>query len=50
MITMYNCSKAGVDTIDEMSGIYSTSRGSRWWPLVLFYRMFDVAGINAQMI
>lgn len=50
IITMYNMTKAGVDTVDEMCATYSTSRRCRRWPLVLFFRLLDIAGINAQII
>lgn len=50
IITMYNLTKTGVDTVDEMCGTYSTSRKCRRWPLVLFYRVLDIAGINAQIV
>lgn len=50
IITLYNLTKAGVDTVDEMCGTYSTSRKCRRWPLVLFFRLLDIAGINSQVI
>jgi hypothetical protein len=50
IVTYYNSTKSGVDVIDEKCGTYSTSRRCRRWPLVLFYRLLDIAGINAQVI
>jgi len=50
IILFYNNSKTGVDTIDEMCSTYSVLRKVRGWPLVLFFRLIDLAGINAQVI
>lgn len=50
IITFYNSTKSGVDVVDEKCGTYSTSRRCLRWPLVLFYRLLDIAGINAQVI
>ena len=46
----YNATKGGVDTVDQMCSSYSTSRITRRWPLALFYRHLDIAGINANII
>nr|XP_022903858.1 piggyBac transposable element-derived protein 4-like [Onthophagus taurus] len=46
----YNATKGGIDTVDQMCSVYSTSRITRRWPLVLFYRHIDIAGINANVI
>lgn len=46
----YNATKGGVDTVDQMCASYTTSRISRRWPLALFYRHLDIAGINANII
>lgn len=50
IITFYNQTKSGVDVVDEKCGTYSTSRRCLRWPLVLFYRLLDIACINAQVI
>uniref|UniRef100_A0A1B6E2X5 PiggyBac transposable element-derived protein domain-containing protein n=1 Tax=Clastoptera arizonana TaxID=38151 RepID=A0A1B6E2X5_9HEMI len=50
VITFYNNTKSGVDIVDKKCGTYSTSRRSNRWPLVLFYRLLDIAGVNAQII
>ena len=47
---MYNSTKAGVDVVDQMCTSYSTSRRTRRWPLVLFFRLLDIAGINSQIV
>ncbi|XP_018566451.1 piggyBac transposable element-derived protein 4-like [Anoplophora glabripennis] len=46
----YNATKGGVDTVDQMCASYSTSRITRRWPLALFFRHLDIAGINANII
>ena len=50
IIKMYNLTKTGVDTVDEMCTTYSTAWKSRRWPLTLFFCLLDIAGINAQVI
>ena len=50
IITFYNATKGGVDTVDEMCGTYSVARKSNRWPLTLFYFLLNVSGINSQII
>ncbi|XP_050293794.1 uncharacterized protein LOC126734284 [Anthonomus grandis grandis] len=50
IITFYNSTKSGVDTVDQLCATYNTSRNSRRWPLTIFFRLLDVAGINARII
>jgi hypothetical protein len=49
IITTYNFTKGGVDTVDQLCATYTVSRNSRW-PLTVFYALLNVAGINAQVI
>lgn len=46
----YNATKGGVDTIDQMARRFSTKRGTRRWPLSMFYTLLDIVGINAYSI
>lgn len=46
----YNATKGGVDTVDLMCARCSTSRNTRRWPLVVFFRLLDLAAINALKI
>lgn len=46
----YNSTKGGVDTVDQMCASYSVSRITRRWPLAVFFRHLDIAGINARVI
>ncbi|XP_053956488.1 uncharacterized protein LOC128862090 isoform X1 [Anastrepha ludens] len=50
VITFYNQTKGGVDTVDQMKGTYSVSRITCRWPMRLFFTLIDITGINAQII
>lgn len=50
VIEFYNSTKGGVDTFDKMAHAYSVSRGTRRWPLRMFYGVLDQAGINAMIL
>lgn len=50
IISFYNTTKGGVDTVDKMCGTYTVGRRCKRWPLVIFFRILDIAGINSQVI
>lgn len=50
MITYYNEHKIGVDIVDKMCSTYNVSRGTRRWPMVVFFSVLNIAGINTQVI
>lgn len=50
IILDYNATKGAVDTVDQMCGSYSVARKTRRWPLVIFYALLDITGINAQIL
>lgn len=50
IITFYNSTKGGVDTVDKMCATYNVSRNTRRWPMVIFYACLNVAGINSMVI
>lgn len=50
IITAYNCTKRGVDTMDFMSEKYSVARASARWPLTIFYALINIGRINVQII
>lgn len=50
MIEDYNKTKGGVDEVDKKCANYSCSRRTRRWPMVLFYRLIDISGINAYVL
>ncbi|KAJ8965808.1 hypothetical protein NQ317_000436 [Molorchus minor] len=50
MIIDYNHTKGGVDVVDQMSEAYNCARATRRWPLVVFYELLNVAGINTCIV
>lgn len=46
----YNKTKSGVDTVDQKCSVASTSRNTRRWPLALFFRFLDMAGVNSHIL
>ncbi|CAF1527960.1 unnamed protein product [Adineta ricciae] len=50
IILDYNKTKGAVDTIDQMCHKYTVKRGTKRWPLCIFYGMIDIAAINALII
>ena len=47
VITFYNKSKGGVDTMDQMVGTYTCKHQTQRWPMVLWYNILDIATLNA---
>lgn len=50
IIMVYNASKGGVGTVDKMCETYNVARGTNRWPMVIFYSVMNVAGINSYVI
>jgi hypothetical protein len=50
IITDYNDTKGGVDTLDRMVSEYSCKRQTNRWPMVLFMNMVDISTINAFVL
>ncbi|GBP30644.1 Modular serine protease [Eumeta japonica] len=50
MITDYNRNKCGVDVFDELCGTYSVPRITKRRPMVLFFSLMNIGGINAYVI
>lgn len=50
IITYYNSTKGGVDTTDKLCASYNVARNVRRWPMVIFFAMINMSGINAQVI
>ncbi|XP_025207174.1 piggyBac transposable element-derived protein 4-like [Melanaphis sacchari] len=46
----YNKTKSGVDTVDQKCSVASTARNTRRWPLALFFRFLDMAGVNSHIL
>lgn len=49
IILDYNRTKGGVDTVDQMCTTYTTQRNTNRWPLAIFFRILDIAGINSEI-
>lgn len=50
IICDYNKTKGGVDTVDKLSAAYNCARITRRWPMVIFYGLLNIAGINSFVI
>ncbi|CAI5668986.1 unnamed protein product [Oreochromis niloticus] len=49
-VTLYNTTKCGVDVMDQMVREYTVRRGTRRWPVAVFYNMIDMAALNAHVL
>ncbi|XP_023816101.1 uncharacterized protein LOC111948254 [Oryzias latipes] len=49
-VALYNTTKCGVDVIDQMMQEYTVRRGTRRWPVAVFYNMIDMAALNAHVL
>ncbi|KAG8230006.1 hypothetical protein J437_LFUL008447 [Ladona fulva] len=50
IITYYNYTKGGIDTVDKMCTTYDTARNTRRWPLAIFFHLRNTAGINSVIV
>ncbi|XP_056629868.1 piggyBac transposable element-derived protein 4-like [Diorhabda sublineata] len=50
MIMDYNTTKGRVDTVDKLCASYSAKRVARRCPMVIFYHIMNIAGINTQIL
>lgn len=50
IIEFYNKTKSGVDVVDKLCATYNTARATRRWPMVIFYHILNVAGVNSRII
>lgn len=50
VISFYNNTKGVVNELAKMCTVYSVARMSRRWPLAVFYRLLNIAGINGITI
>lgn len=50
IINFYNETKGGVDTIDQKCSCYKVGRRTRRWPQTIWFRIMDIAGVNANVI
>lgn len=50
IIIHYNNTKSGVDCVDKLCSTYNVARNTRRWPMVVFFAMCNVGGINALVV
>ena len=50
MILDYNSTKGAVDTFDQMLKNYTCARGTRRWPMRLFFFIVDAGLLNGSVI
>lgn len=50
IIADYNCTKGGVDTLDEKCSKFSCSRRTQRWSMAVFFRLFDISTVNAYIL
>ena len=50
LVTFYNATKGGVDTLNQLCHTYTTARKSRRWPLRVFFGMLDQGAVNAMIL
>lgn len=50
IIQFYNSTKSGVDSLDQKCANYSVGRRSKRWPLVIWYALMNIGGVNAHII
>lgn len=49
-ITYYNSTKCGVDSIDQMTRLYSVKYATRRWPVQVWSNILNIAGINSWIL
>ncbi|XP_023565842.1 piggyBac transposable element-derived protein 4-like [Octodon degus] len=50
METFYNKTKGGVDTVDELCSNYDVTRNTKRWPMIVFYSILNMSGINSFIV
>ncbi|XP_022185320.1 uncharacterized protein LOC111044468 [Nilaparvata lugens] len=50
IVSFYNKTKVGVDSVDQMCAKYDCSRNTKRWPMVIFFDLINIAGINASRV
>lgn len=50
ILTFYNSTKYGVDTVDHLRGSYTVERNTKRGSLVIFYGLFHIDAINVFVI
>lgn len=50
IVSFYESTKLGVEIVDELCATYDVSQTARQWPVVVFYSLMNIAGVNSQII
>lgn len=50
IIDFYNTTKIGVDVLDQKCAHYSVGRRTQRWPMVVWYALMDIAGVNSNIV
>ncbi|GFN76619.1 PiggyBac transposable element-derived protein 4 [Plakobranchus ocellatus] len=50
VVSYYNSTKGGVDTMDLMAHTVSSKRQTKRWPMLMFYNIIDVGSIAALVV
>lgn len=50
IIKMYNKTKGGVDTLDQLVGTYRCKRKVKRWPVAFYANMMDISAWNAFVL
>lgn len=50
IVSFYNKTKVGVDSVDQMCAKYDCSRNTKRWPMVVFFDLVNISGINASRV
>ncbi|XP_013006050.2 piggyBac transposable element-derived protein 4 isoform X2 [Cavia porcellus] len=48
--TFYNKTKGGVDVVDELCSNYDVTRNTKRWPMIVFYSILNMSGINSFIV
>ena len=49
-VIYYDNSKYGMDVLHQMARAYLVKGGTRRWPVVVFYNILNLAGINTHIL
>ncbi|XP_021114632.1 piggyBac transposable element-derived protein 4-like [Heterocephalus glaber] len=50
IVTFYKKTKCGVNVVDELCSEYDVSRNTKRWPMVVFYLILNMSGINSIIV
>ncbi|GIY52569.1 piggyBac transposable element-derived protein 4 [Caerostris darwini] len=50
IIAFYNSTKGSVNVVDDLCETYDVARNTHRWPMMIFYALLNIAGINSQIL